>query len=123
MVSLGRLRLQAGDFFKDALPTCDGYIVMEVIHAFGDADAVRILRAIRQAAPPKAKLLVIEQMIPDNSEPHWAKTLDIHMLALLGGRQRSRQEYGALLDRAGLGFEREINTGAGVAILEAIACG
>jgi len=121
LVSLGRLRLRAGDFFKDALPTCDGYIVMEVIHAFGDADAVRILRAIRQAAPPKAKLLVIEQMIPDNSEPHWAKTLDIHMLALLGGRQRSRQEYGALLDRAGFAFEREINTGAGVAILESIA--
>jgi hypothetical protein len=80
-----------------------------------------ILRAIREAAPPKAKLLVIEQMIPDNSGPHWAKTLDIHMLALLGGRQRSRQDYTALLDRAGFAFQREIDTQVGVAILESAA--
>jgi hypothetical protein len=121
LVSHERLRPQAGDFFKDALPPCDSYVLMEVIHAFGDADADRILRAIRQAAPPNAKLLVIEQMIPDNSEPHWAKTLDIHMLALLGGRQRSRQQYAALLDRAGFSFQREIDTRAGVAILESAA--
>jgi hypothetical protein len=94
---------------------------MEVIHAFGDADAVTILRAIRQAASPKARLLLIEQMIPDNSGPHWTKTLDIHMLALLGGRQRSRQEYAALPDRAGFAFQREIDTRAGVAILESAA--
>ncbi|HET9306735.1 MAG TPA: methyltransferase [Candidatus Sulfotelmatobacter sp.] len=121
LVSTPRLRLQSGDFFKDALPTCDGYIVMEVIHAFGDADAVTILRAIRQAAQPKTRLLVIEQMIPDNSGPHWAKTLDIHMLALLGGRQRSRQEYAALLNHAGFAFQRQIDTRAGVAILESAA--
>jgi hypothetical protein len=121
LASTERLHLQPGDFFKDALPACDGYVVMEVIHAFGDADAVTILRAIRQAAPRRATLLVIEQMIPEDPGPHWAKTLDIHMLALLGGRQRSRQEYAALLDRAGFAFEREINTRAGVAILESVA--
>ena len=116
-----RLRLQPGDLFKDALPTCDAYVVMEVIHAFGDADVATILGAIRQAAPPRAKLLVIEQMIPEEPGPHWAKMLDIHMLALLGGRQRSRPEYAALLDRAGFAFEREIETRAGVAILESAA--
>src|ERR1700730_18563608 len=121
LASTERLRLQPGDFFKDAPPGCDGYVVMEVIHAFGAADAVTILRAIRQAAPPRATLLVIEQMIPEDPGPHWAKTLDIHMLALLGGRQRSRQEYAALLDRAGFSFEREIDTRAGVAILESVA--
>ena len=120
-ISTERLSLQSGDFFKDAPPRCDCYIVMEVIHAFGDADALMILRAIRQAAPPKATLLVIEQMIPDNSGPHWAKTLDIHMLALLGGRQRSQQEYVALFERAGFAFRREIDTRAGVAILESVA--
>jgi hypothetical protein len=121
LVSRERLRLQSGDLFTDALPTCDGYVVMEVIHAFGDADAVRILQAIRHAAPPRAKLLVIEQMIPDDPGPHWAKTLDIHMLALLGGRQRSRHEYAALMDRTGFAFQRQIDTRAGVAILESLA--
>jgi hypothetical protein len=121
LASTERLRLQPGDFFKDALPACDGYVVMEVIHAFGDADAVTILRGIRHAAPPRATLLVIEQMIPDDPGPHWAKTLDIHMLALLGGRQRGRHEYAALLDSAGFAFDREIDTRAGVAILQSVA--
>jgi hypothetical protein len=93
---------------------------MEVIHAFGDADAVRILRAICQAAAPNATFRVIEQMIPANAQPHWAKTLGIHMLALLGGGQRSRQHYAALLERAGFAFQREIGTRAGVAILESL---
>lgn len=116
-----RLRLQPGDFFKDGLPACDAYLLMEVLHAWGDTDAVAILRAIRQAASAHATLLVIEQMIPDDPGPHWAKTLDIHMLALLGGRQRSQQEYATLLDRGGFAFQREIDTSAGVAILESVA--
>jgi hypothetical protein len=115
-----RLRLQPGDFFKDPLPVCDAYLLMEVVHIFGDAQALALLQGIRQAAPPHARLLVIEQMIPDDPGPHWAKTLDIHMLALLGGRQRSRQEYAALLDRAGFAFEREIETRAGVSIVESV---
>lgn len=118
--SMERLRLQPGDIFKDALPACECYIVMEVIHAFGDADALKILQAIRHAAQMKATLLVIEQMIPENSEPHWTKTLDVHMLALLGGRQRTRWEYEKLLNRAGFALRREIDTAAGIAILESV---
>ena len=115
-----QLTLQAGDFFKDALPRCDAYLLMEVIHDWGDDAAVAILQAVRRAAPPRARLLVIEQMVPDDAGPHWAKTLDIHMLALLGGRQRTQPEYVALLDRAGFAFQRELDTAAGVAILEAV---
>jgi O-methyltransferase domain len=120
-LSSNRVRLQPGDFLKDALPVCDAYILMEVVHVFGEAQAVALLQAIRQAAPPHAPLLVIEQMIPDDPGPHWAKTLDIHMLALLGGRQRSQQDYVSLLEQAGFAFKREIDTRAGVSILEAVA--
>jgi hypothetical protein len=116
-----RLELQPGDFFTDPLPVCDAYVLMEVVHIFDDAHAIALLQAIRHAAPPRARLLVIEQMIPDDPGPHWAKTLDIHMLALLGGRQRSQPEYAALLDSAGFAFEREVITSAGVSILESVA--
>ena len=114
-----RLKLQAGDFFKDPLPSCDAYLVMEVIHDWGDEEAVAILKAIRRPAPPDAKLLVIEQIVPDDPGPHWTKTLDIHMLALLGGRQRTREEYEALCAQAGFSLEHQIDTGAGISILEA----
>jgi O-methyltransferase domain len=116
-----RLALHAGDFFRDKLPTCDVYLVMEVIHDWNDTEALAILRAIRQAAPRHAPVLVIEQMIPDDPGPHWVKVLDIHMLALLGGRQRSCQEYRRLLEQAGFDFTREIVTEVGVSILEAVS--
>jgi hypothetical protein len=113
------MTVQAGDFFEDPLPSCDGYLMMEVIHDWGDEDAIAILTAIRQAAPSHAKLLLIEQIVPNDPGPHWTKTLDMHMLVLFGGQQRTRQEYEALLAQAGFSLAREIDTGAGIAILEA----
>jgi len=118
-VTAPRLTRQAGDFFKDELPVCDAYLVMEVIYDWSDAKAVSILKAIRRAAPSHAKLLLIEQMVPDDPGPAWSKMLDIHMLALIGGKQRTRREYEALFDAAGFSFKREIDTGAGISILEA----
>jgi hypothetical protein len=115
-----RLTVQPGDFFRDALPVCDTYLLMEIIHDWGDIESAAILQAVRRAAPSHARLLLIEQMVPDDPGPHWAKTLDIHMLTLVGGRQRTRQEYAVLLDRAGFSLQRQIDTAAGVAILEAV---
>ena len=120
-IAADRMILRAGNFFEDTLPVCDAYLLMEVIHAWNDGDAQTILRRIRAVAPSHATILVIEQMIPDDPGPHWAKTLDIHMLALLGGRQRTRKEYEGLLAGAGFAFTREVNTRAGVSILEAVA--
>jgi hypothetical protein len=120
-VASGRLTLQAGDFFRDALPRCDAYLLMEIIHDWGDEESVAILRAVRQAAVPGAMVLVIEAIIPDGPGPAWAKLLDVHMLTLLGGRQRTQAEYAHLLSQAGLRFRREIDTGAGISMLEAEA--
>lgn len=114
-----RLALAPGDFFQDPLPTCDAYLLMEVIHDWDDERSVAILRAIRSAAPAHAKLLLIEQLIPPDQGPNWAKTLDIHMLFLLGGRQRTREEYEVLLRDAGFALENEIDAPGGVSILEA----
>lgn len=115
-----RLQFQAGDFFTDPLPVCDAYLAMQVIHDWGDEDALAILRAIRRVAPAHAKLLIIEHLLLDDPGPHWSKILDIHMLTLFGGRERTRQEYTALLAQAGFALAREIDTGADVAILEAV---
>jgi hypothetical protein len=115
-----RLTLQAGDFFTDTLPVCDAYLLMEVILDWPDAEAIAILRAVRRAAPAGARLLVIEHLVRDEPGPDWARTLDLHMLALLGGRQRNRQEYAALLQRADFALLRAIDTGADIVILEAM---
>ena len=62
---------------------------------------------------------LIEQLIPPTPGPDWAKTLDIHMLFLLGGRQRTREEYEDLFQKAGLSMQRQIETAGGISILEA----
>ena len=115
-----RLTVQAGDFFQDALPSCDAYLLMEIIHDWGDDESVAILQAVRRAAPPDARLLVIEAIIPEDPGPDWSKMLDIHMLTLLGGKQRTQQEYCALFTQSGFRFVREVDTGAGISILEAV---
>ena len=114
-----RLRLQAGDFFKDDLPSCDAYLIMEVIHDWDDAAASKILTAVRRAAPRHAKVLLIEAILPDDAGPSWPKTLDIVMLTI-SGRQRSQREYSDLLSKCGFVMTREIDTRAGVSIIEAV---
>jgi hypothetical protein len=116
-----RLTLQAGDFFRDDLPSCDAYLLMEIIHDWADEEAAAILQAIRRAAPAHAKLLVVETIVPDDPGPDWSKVLDMIMLTLFGSRQRTQQEYEALLTQSGFVLQREIDTGAGISILEAEA--
>jgi hypothetical protein len=120
-VASSRMALHAGDFFHDSLPSCDAYLLMEIIHDWGDEESIAILRAVRGAANPGATVLIIEAIVPDLPGPDWAKALDIVMLTLLGGRQRTQAGYVDLLDQAGFRFVRQIDTGAGVAILEAQA--
>jgi hypothetical protein len=114
-----RLRLHAGDFFVDAIPTCDAYVLMQVIHDWGDAEAVRILSAIRRVAPAHAKLLLVETIVPDDPHLSWAQVLDLYMLAAHGGQERTEQQFSDLLGAAGFQLERAISMGVNEAILEA----
>src|SRR2546430_11903661 len=94
---------------------------MEIIHDWSDDEAAAILRTIRRVALPGAALLLIETIVPADPGPDWSKMLDIHMLTLLGGKQRTLDEYEELLEQSGFMFQREINTGAGISIIEALA--
>jgi len=96
-------------------------MLMEVIHDWADEESLAIFEAIRRAAKAGATLLVIEQLIPDGNEPHWSKMLDIHMLTLVGGKQRTAKEYGELLRRTGFELLRVHPTRSDVSVMEARA--
>jgi hypothetical protein len=119
-LSVDRMTLQAGDFFKDPLPTCDLYALMEVIHNWNDPEAVAILQAVRRAASPRSRVLIVERTLSDGPGPDRGKIMDVAMLSLAGGRQRTREEYAASLDRAGFVLDREVQTGSDISILEAV---
>ena len=116
-----RLRMHPGNFFTDALPAGDCYLIMQVIHDWSDEEAARILAAIRKAARPGAKLLVIECIVQEDSKPSWTKMLDLQMLTLLTGKERTEKEYRELLRRAGFRLDRLMDVGMSTFILESVA--
>jgi hypothetical protein len=116
-----RLEIAAGDFFADTLPSADLYLLMDLLHDWRDDDAARILAGVRRAAAPGARVLIIETLVPEVSGPHFGKTLDIIMLAVTGGRERSSTEYAALLERSGLRLEAVLPTRSEYSIVEAVA--
>jgi C-methyltransferase len=116
-----RLTPYAGDFFVDPLPAADAYVLMDVLHDWPDAECVAILRAIRAAAGTGARILVIENLLPDNGTDPQAQSLDIIMLAMTGGRQRTAQRFGELFTSCGFGDPTVIATEGPLRIVEAPA--
>ena len=122
-LEIGRDRLspRAGDFFVDPLPEADLYILMEVIHDWADAEAAAILSAVRRAASPDSRVLIIEGVVPEGLPDPRVHTLDVIMLAVTGGRERSAAELNELLEGAGFRPERVIPTPGAMRIVEAVA--
>jgi O-methyltransferase domain len=103
--SLGdRITFVAGSFF-DSAPAGDVYVLSKILHDWDDERATAILRPIREAAPPDARLLVLDSVIPPGNEPSGAKWLDLLMLVLQRGRERSEADWRALLEKAGFGID------------------
>jgi hypothetical protein len=94
-----RLTFVAGDFFKQ-VPSGDAYVLSGIIHNWDDERATQILRTIRAAARPGARLLATETVIPAGNDPSGGKWLDLLML-VIGGRERTEEEWRALLEAAG----------------------
>jgi O-methyltransferase len=118
-----RLALHAGDFFVDPLPKADAYLLMEVLHDWRDAECVAILSAIRRAAPSGGRVLVIENILPDDEADVRGHTLDVLMLAVTGGRERTTAELEKLFQAAGLRRGRLLETQGPLRILEATCAG
>jgi hypothetical protein len=120
-VELGhpRMSAMAGDFFVDALPEADAYLLMDVVHDWPDEECVAILRAVRRAAPAEATVLVVEAIVPDGPVDARTATLDVLMLMLTGGRERTADELRVLLDRAGFSLQGVLETSGPVRIAEA----
>ncbi|MBA3629442.1 MAG: hypothetical protein H0W55_07175 [Actinobacteria bacterium] len=116
-----RLTARAGDFFVDPLPTADAYILMEVIHDWPDAEAAAILSAIRRAASPGARVLIIENVLGDAQSDPRGHTLDVIMLAVTGGRERTGNQLEMLLEDTGFADTAVIDTAGPMRIVEAVA--
>jgi predicted O-methyltransferase YrrM len=114
-----RCEVVKGSFMEDIPRGYDAYTMKQVLHNWGDAEALQILRRCREAMPEHGTLFIFDTvMMPDNVQ-HPAKWLDLHMLVTLGGKERTAQEFAALLAEAGLRMKRAV-PGEGIGIVEAV---
>lgn len=103
------VELLSGNFFE-TLPRADAYIYKGVLHDFNDADMRQILSNCACQMPASATLLIAEQVMPDSASPHPNKTMDMVMMVLLGGRQRTLSEWQNVVEPLGFVFIAALST-------------
>ncbi len=103
-----RCDLAPGSFFEKVPAGHDLYLMKSILHDWSDDEAARILRVIRAAMPPDGELWLIEVVLPESGGPHPARTLDLHMMATLGGKERSLSQWRQLVATAGLRVEHVV---------------
>ncbi len=115
-----RITFVPGSFFESVPTGCDLYMMSHVIHDWSEDQCLLILANCHCAMAPGSRLLLIESVLPEGNTFHPAKMLDITMLTLAGGQERTEAEYRELLQKASFKLNRIIPTEAAVSIVEAV---
>jgi hypothetical protein len=115
-----RCEVVGGSFFEVVPEGADAYLLKSVIHDWDDAEAIEILRRCRAAMADTGRLLVVEPVIRSGNDPDPAKYMDLNMLVMLGGRERTAEEFHRLLAEAGFRLGGIIATGSSHNIIEGV---
>lgn len=115
-----RCEIVGGDFFR-AVPPADSYVMKSIIHDWNDERAITILKNCASAMRGSGgKVVLIEMPVGPANEPGLAKWIDIEMLAMAGGRERTEEEYAALFAKASLRLNRVLRGPGPNAAIEAV---
>ncbi len=111
----------AGDFFTEIPAGADAYYFQHIIHDWNDEKALTILRNTHKALEgvPNGRIIVVDCVLPENSDPHFGKLLDLEMLLMPGGRERTEQEFHALFSQAGFQITKILPTNGVESVTEA----
>jgi hypothetical protein len=115
-----RSTVEAGSFFESVPADADAYIMKFILHDWYDPECVKILSHCRQGIRAGGRLLVVDQVVPARNEPGVAKLMDLEMLVLPGGMERTEQEFRALFAASGFKLERIIPMPALQCIMEGV---
>jgi len=114
-----RIELVGGDFFKEVPAGGDLYLLKHILHDWADEQCQQILRTVHAAAAPGSRLLLVEMLLPEGPTPSPVALMDMNMLVMLGGRERTAGQFATLLGRCGYELQRVIPTPGMFAVLEA----
>jgi len=110
-----------GGDFRASVPAGDLFLVKHILHDWDDATARTILRNVRAAMAPGATVAIVEMLIPDDGSPSPAILLDLNMLVMLPGRERTLADMTQLLASADLAVHRVVPTHSPFSLIEARA--
>jgi hypothetical protein len=110
-----------GDFFTSVPQGADAYLMCGVIHDWDDNRAITILRNCRRAMAKNSRLLLIDMIVPDTPSASFSKLLDLNMLVMNGGRERTQAEFRALLNAADYKLTRVVPTMAPQSVIEGVS--
>jgi hypothetical protein len=108
-----RCTVESGSFFEQVPGAADAYLLSNILHDWDDAESIGILETCRAAARPDSRLVVLENIVPEGDDPHHAKVLDLLMLVVLGGRERTETEFRELLRGGGFELEQVVGDAPG----------
>ena len=116
-----RVRTETGDFFKSVPAGGDAYIMKHIIHDWDDERAGAILSAIRKALDGKAdgRVILLEAVVATGNVPDLGKLIDLEMMMLPGGRERTQEEFAALFARSGFALSKIVPTESMLSVIEA----
>jgi len=123
ILSLGmtdRIQPIPTNFFESVPSGGDAYLMRHIIHDWTDEQSLTILRNVRKAIGPKGRLLLVESVILPGNDPSFAKFLDLNMMVVPGGKERTEQQYRALYEAAGFRLERIVPTKTDVSVIEGV---
>ena len=112
--------MEAGSFFDGVPSGADAYVLSHIVHDWNPEQCQTILGHCRRAMPASGRLLLVEMVLPEGDVPHPGKLLDMLMLTVPGGEERTPPGPGALLNRAGFQMTRVVPTASLVSIVEAV---
>jgi len=115
-----RCELVGGDFFTAVPENGDLYTLKWIIHDWDDARSLTILKNCHRSMAPGGRLLVVDTVIPPGNDPSPGKLMDVNMLVMAGGRERTEPEFRDLFAAAGFRLTRVIPTPSLVALVEAV---
>lgn len=115
-----RTRFEACDFFQAIPSGSRAYVMKNIIHDWNDAQACEILRNCRRAVPDDGVLLLIEYCLGDDNTPSLGKMVDLVMLTITGGKERTVEQHRVLLERAGFRVNRTIPVASEITMVEAM---
>jgi hypothetical protein len=115
-----RMKTIGGNFFESVPTGADAYLLRWILHDWAEIEAAAILGSLHRAMKRTARLIVIENVIPEGASFHFGKWTDLQMLVVcIGGRERTETEYRALLTAAGFDLQEVVATASPLSLLVA----